>query len=215
MKKFIVLLLTILLFSGCSVDYNLEINDMYFRENIDIGKFDASKIDDFQYLTPYAIVNNSEQKFYLFDYSDQVLNLSYDFDSSNFGMSEAFNQCYEISNFSYDDNNYYIMTSGEFKCLSYLGYTADEVKINIKSDYKVVSSNADYFDDNIHTWVINRDNKNNKPIDIVFDKNVNINKGKFNIFSQFGTAIMASIVLLVVGFIILIIYLFGKRKNKI
>lgn len=215
MKKIIILLLTILLLSGCSVEYNLEINELGIKENIDIGKFDASKIDDFEYLTPYAILNDLEQKFYLFEYSNQVLNLSYDFDFLDFNMSESFNQCYDVSNFSYDDNYFYILTSGEFKCLSYLGYTSDEVKINIKSDYKVVSSNADYFEDNIYTWVVNKNNKNNKPIDIVFDRNSNVKKRRLNIFSRFGTAIMALGVLLVIFFIILIINLFSKRKNKI
>lgn len=212
MRKIIFLILTIFLLSGCSVEYNLEINYKSISENIEIGKFDATKIDDFEYLAPYAILNDESQKFYTFDYSNQILNLSYEYDMQNFEMSEAFNQCYDMSNFSYDNEYYYILTSDEFKCLSYMGYATDEVKINIKSKYLIVDSNADYVDDNVHTWVINENNSNNKPINIIINYNeINDTSNKFT----FNVALLVILALVIVGIIVFVIQLFGKRNNKI
>jgi hypothetical protein len=213
MKKIIILILTIFLLSGCSVEYNLEINNDNIRENIEIGKFDASEIEDFEYLTPYAILNDESQKFYVFDYSNKILNLSYDYNIQNYEMSEAFNQCYDMSNFSYDEKYYYILTSNEFKCLSYMGYTTDEVKINIKSRYKVVESNADYVDNGVYTWIINEGNKDNKPINITIDYNETIYKG--NKLSSFSVMLLVIVSLLIVGMIVGIIFLCGKKNNKI
>ena len=216
MKKIIIILiLSIFLLSGCSVQYNLEINKEGFKENISIGKFDADNVEGFQYLTPYAIVNGVNQEFYKLDYSNQILNLSYDYGVYNYDMSEALNQCYDMSNFSYDNNYYYILTSGEFKCLSYMGYTTDEVRINIKSDYNVVESNADLVENNVYTWIINKNNKGNKPIDIVFDINNSNNLKGNNKLSQFSTFFLVIGAFVIVGIIILFVYLHGKKKNKI
>ena len=213
MKKRIILLLIIFFLSGCSVEYNIEFNDNNLTESINIGKFDASKIEDFEYLTPYAIVNEANQEFYKINYSNNILNLSYRYNTSNFQMSEAFNECYELSSFSYDEENYYILTSEEFKCLSYMGYTSDEVKINFKSNHKIISSNADYIEDNIHTWVSNNTNSKNKPINITISSDSDNSKNnKIVIPSVFILFIIASIV---VGVTIFLINSRGKRKNKI
>lgn len=213
MKKNIILLLSIFLLSGCSVQYNLEISSDNISENIKIGKFIATEVKDFEYLTPYAILNDVNQKFYLLEYSNEVLSLSYDYTMDNFEMSEAFNQCYDMSNFSYDDRYYYILTSNEFKCLSYLGYEADEVKINVRSRFKVIESNADYVNDDVYTWVINEVNYKNKPINITFDFN-EINK-ETNKLSSFSIMLMVIAVLLIGVVVSVIIHLFGKKNNKI
>lgn len=212
MKRILILLSCIFLLSGCSVEYNLEIGKDSVKENIEIGKFDASKVKDFEYLTPYAIINDQYQEFYEFDYKDRVLNLSYEYNYQNIEMSEAFNQCYDMSNFSSDGEYYYILTSNEFKCLSYLDYNFDEIKINIKSDYKIVSSNADYVKKDVHTWFVNQSNSDNKPINIKIDLAEPVNKGHL---SSMSVCSMVVSVLSVIGVIVFIVYLFGKKKNKI
>jgi len=215
MKRIVILIFTILLLSGCSVNYNLEINNDVFSENIEIGKFDASEVYEFQYLTPYAIINELFQESYKIDYSNQILNLNYTYDIDSFGFSEVFNKCYDLSGFSYDEKYYYIKTSGNFKCLSYLNYATDEVKINIKSNYEVIESNADYVKNDVYTWVVNNDNSSNKPINIVFDtSNVN-NEYKSSIFSQLSTFFLVIGAVVIIGIIVFIIRLFGKKNNKI
>ena len=211
MKKILIILSCVFLLSGCSVEYNLEINRDVINENIMIGKFDASEVEDFEYLTPYAIINDQFQEFYKFDYDDKILNLSYEYEEQNIEMSEAFNQCYDMSNFN-DDNFYYILTSNEFKCLSYLDYSVDEVKINIKSDYKIVSSNADYVENNVHTWIVDRSNYENKPIEIKFDFNKKANR---DYLSSISVCLMVISVLAIGGIIVLFINLFGKKRNNI
>ena len=212
MKRILILLSCIFLLSGCSVEYNLEISRDFVKENIEIGKFDASNVKDFQYLTPYAIINDQYQEFYGFDYKNKVLNLTYEYDYQNIEMSEAINECYDMSNFSNDEQYYYILTSNEFKCLSYLDYDADEVKINIKSDYKIVSSNADYVKKSVHTWVINQNNSDNKPINIKFDLTETVYRDPL---SSISICLMVVSVLSVIGVIVFIVYLFGRKRNKI
>ena len=54
----------------------------------------------------------------------------------------------------------------------------NEIKVTIKTDLEVISSNADVVNNNLYTWLINRNNYNNKSIKIhknlqkEYDKNI-------------------------------------------
>lgn len=219
MKKFFLSMFCIFFLTGCSVEYNLEFNDSSFIENIQIGPFDSSSISDFEYLTPYAIINNDFQEPYEMNYIDNYLNLNYEYNVNNFKMAETLSSCYDLYNISYDDDYYYILTSGEFKCLNYEDYTIDELIIRFKSNYDIVSSNADYVEDDTYVWVVNNSNSNNRAIDIKLDRNnvkeIENKSNNESLTDKFLYWIVIGIILL----IILIIYLYvkwkGSRMNEI
>lgn len=219
MKKILILILFIFLLSGCSVEYNLEFKDNIFIEKLSVGQFDSNEVKEFGYFTPYATINHTTEELYKFDYSNNYLKLSYNHKGSNFEKSIAFNECYELSNISYDDKYYYILTSNEFKCMSYLGYKADEVKINFKSDHVVVEANADYVDGNTYTWVINNNNSSNKPIklkmvkEVVDDDKTDNNEDK----NKYESVFLIILGVVVIGVLVVGIHIYKRigMRNKI
>ena len=161
MKKIHLLFLALFLLSGCSVEYNLEFYDNTLNEQIIMSPLSPSAKADVQFLTPYAIDNYEYQEEYNVDITDTTLILNYQYSKNLYNMANSLKECYTLSNFSYDDEYYYLLTSGEFKCLTHAGHAADEVKINFKTNYTVISANADYVDDS---------NYQNKPIEIKLEK---------------------------------------------
>ena len=213
MKKRFLLLVTLVFLSGCSIQYEMEFNDSKINETIKIGKVPSSIEEEIaSYLTPYAISNEERQEFYNYKYSNEYINLNYKYNLNDFEVSNTFNRCYELSNLSYDDNYYYILTSKEFKCLKYMEYEAKEIKINFKSNHKIINSNADYINNNIHTWIINKNNMKNKPIEIKIEKeykednNTKIEEKN----NSFLVIILVTIIMIFVLFIIL-----KRKSNKV
>lgn len=212
-KKILLLITCILLLSGCTVEYNLEFNDQSIKENITIGPFDSNNVADFEYLTPYAIINNEDQELYEFDYSNKYLNLDYTYNIYNFKMSEALSNCYDVYNVSYDEEYYYILTSSKFKCLNYDFYSTNEVKIKFKTNHEVEEINADYVENDTYIWTINNNNKNSKAINIKLKKeeeepNTPIEKETFLDYLKYLVVLGV-----LIGIIILII-LHVKKKNE-
>lgn len=209
MKKSLILIFIVFFLTGCSVEYNLDFNDNKLNEKIKIGQFDSNKVTDFEYLTPFAISTEEAQELYKFDYFNKYLNLDYSYGINSFELAETFNRCYELSNLSYDNDYYYILTSKEFKCLNYYDYTANEVKINFSSNHKIISSNADYVNDGTHTWIINKSNINNKPIEIKLEKEFETKKNKQSFFEKYSYWIISGILLIVLS----LLYLYLKKKS--
>ena len=58
-----------------------------------------------------------------------------------------------------------ISTTDDFEGFKYENLS--KVVINIRNDYKVISSNADKVNDNIYTWIFTRNS--NKAINMVYD----------------------------------------------
>lgn len=88
-----------------------------------------------------------------------------------FGDSSAFTHCYNEVDVENTDKILSIETSDEFVCFDQFEYL-DEVEVNVSTswDYKVVSNNADKVKNNKYTWIITRDNAQNKPIKIELQK---------------------------------------------
>lgn len=210
MKKRFLLLVILIFISGCSIQYEIEFNDTTLNETIKIGKIPSSLEEELKsYLTPYSITTEERQEFYNYKYSNEYINLDYKYNLNDYEISNTFNRCYELSNLSYDDNYYYILTSNEFKCLNYMEYEAEEVKINFKSNHKIINSNADYINNNIHTWIINKNNMNNKPIEIKIEKDYKEdNNTQIKENNSFLVITLVAIIVVFVLFIIL------KIKSK-
>ena len=207
MNNKLFLIFIILFLTGCSVEYSLEFIDDNLEEKISIGPFDSNEVANFEYLTPFAIMNNEFQELYEMDYLDKFLTLKYSYGIERFKMSEALKKCYDLYNLSYDDDYYYILTSKEFKCMSFWDYKTDEIIIKFRSNHKVVSANADYVKDNTYFWIINNDNFNSREISIKLLKNsveddVNNNSN----FSYWY-------IILFVFFWLIGIYIFIKKKS--
>lgn len=176
MKK-VILIISLLFISGCTTSYNLEISNDSFKENITvyINKseiptkiYDDIELDD--QITPfiendYPAISSDSKSYYkkvVTDAGDyyKVL-MDYKYSEKEFGQSNSLKNCFENYEFGYD-KKYYIHVYGNFYCLY-----SDEIKINIKTNNKVLKNNADTVNGNVYTWNINKQNE--KDVDIEFE----------------------------------------------
>ena len=217
MKKIFCLLLMMFVITGCDVEYNLRIDGDSFDEEITAT---LPNTDTFKYVVdniskvkqPSYINDNTGNKDY---YKSKItndsdfykLNYTYSYDENSIKFSNAINQCYKY--FFIDTSAGYIdiSTSPKFTCFYRDGSpVADSITINIITSSKVVSNNADKVDGNKYSWVIDKTNSENKPLEIKIEKPKKVDKNN-------QTVIIVIILLAVMSAIGYIIYRFMRSKH--
>ena len=198
MKKVILLIVCIITLSGCSVEYNLTIDES-FTEDILIFTDDLSNLDinheDYynksyralfsdmlntnimayyndENFDPYGEGIQTNVKYYnkklINNNSMYGVNYNFDFDYNNFYRSNAIKACFNEINVSKYEDIYTLKTNN--KCMLFDTYPLlDNIKIIINTDFDIIYNNADFSSDGIYTWVIDRNNYSNKSINISFD----------------------------------------------
>lgn len=215
-KKLVFLGILLLSLTGCTTQYNLEFSNGSIKEEIittilpsDIPtkkSSDISEVDD--RVTPfiendqYPLVNNTKVKYkkkVKKSGNDTIVSLSYNYNHDEFRNSSTFRSCFRNYVFDEQYKGYTLNFSGDFYCLY-----GNEVVINIKTNNKVLSHNADKVSGNTYSWVINREN---------------LGKVKINMEISKKTKITSSIIYVIVGIIAVVLCVFGfivlkKIKNK-
>lgn len=214
MKNKIIILLSLLL-TGCTVNYNLEINKDTLNETITgtVTKEESSQDSNATGLsTIYSIINEEQkpiynkEELYQKDLKESGNNINYTFkynyNIEDFVNSTIINTCFENHEIEQLDNYYSIRLSGNFYCLY-----SKKINIAVTSNLKVASNNADKIKDNTYIWTID---KNTTNIELVVDKNTPYTKPiKRGISSTFR--IVCFIVLVVLSSLAYILY---KKKNS-
>jgi len=235
MKKSIILILLIILLSGCSKDnkelniiyYNLNIDKLYY-ENIEINlnknAYDIAEqkiMEDIaipiEYIMLYDNINpiysnlTTTYKRKIKTYSDRInVRLNYNYIENDFINSNFINNCFENHSIISTTNYIDIELSGKFYCLY------DKiVNINIFSNYKVESSNGN-LNDNVYNWEINSENENDVLIkykllrnySLIYDNYENTNSNNITI------NIIKLILLLVVLIVSIILYKKYSNNNS-
>ena len=237
MKK-IWLIFLVLFLTGCSVNYELDIdNSAILRENIKISAnndSDIEKIKEFNYYVPIDYTNDDysvyEKKFDKIEYYDvskasdnKSLVFKYDkYDSNKFNYNMFGRTCYkyvavmEQKDKKSKKRELLLSTSRQFLCFDNYE-NLDEVNVIIKSKYKLLETNADVQEKHKYIWNITKENANNKYIYLLLDLKTReltlwerIQEGEYvNMFT-------ISLVLFLVGLVIW--FLFKKKgdiKNKV
>lgn len=221
MKKAMILFLVIFFITGCDneMDYTLEVSPKNIKEtiNLNLDNIDYEKanyLNDIFYLSTNQYNNESGEKF-IKKIKTTDLNPIYDSDyiytktmeknkiklfyiyKDNYNLSKVFNSCF--NNIYYDNNeNYYVIKGYEgFKCLY-----KDEIKVIIKTKYKVIDSNADEINNDKYIWYFNDDNYLENELYIQISKNKKQKLG--------GNWKMY---ILVIGLVIYIIFKIITREN--
>ncbi len=175
-RRIILLLITIILLTGCKAKYDIYIDDNKINDTIEIYE-DSTKVNN-------ATKKQSEDFDDLiidwergYDYYKRELyttdkitgyRYTYDFSYDEYDAMSQLRKCYD--NFEFKNENIIsLKTSNEFLCGDYYPNT-DYIEINFSSKYEIVESNADSKSNNIHTWIINKRNYKNKPIILKIDK---------------------------------------------
>ena len=215
MKK-VLLFLLIILVTGCTTSYNLNITADNIKEeiNISIPKSVASaniirnqlNYNRQVYLEEdvYYNMNNNE------DTNNYYIEYNYTHDISKYKDSSFLNLCYDSKKISNSDNYISISTGKRFSCI-YMddGVYMDNVDINITTDLNVLNNNADEINGNTYTWKINKNNYQNKPI--IFEAEIQ----KPLIDKASNSPIVAIVAIVVsISLIVLIITVYLKRKHK-
>ena len=161
MKKIIVVLISLLLLTGCTIDYNLVIDKDFIKETITGTAYKEEyevREEDSGLNLFYTYINDdinpliSGDGLYTKDINeiDNGINYKYDFIyKNNYDKSKIINSCFENSNVKETDTYYSIELSGEFYCLY-----SDKININVISNYVVLENNAKEVNGNKYSWVI-------------------------------------------------------------
>lgn len=217
MKK-ILFLLIILLLSGCSVNYDLEISENGFSENIS-GEISKDEFDmpsqenadlliyDLLYLDQSVIINSDEIYNRTIEDSNNIVKFNYNYKFiNNFKDSQIINNCFEKHLIEETDNMYIIKLGGNFYC-----QYADQIHVKVTTDNYVIENNADKVEDDNYYWTLSEGSKNNNTITLVVSKDVkksNLNsEGNINYFQVIGITLFLILVLV-------IFVLYKKHKNS-
>lgn len=236
MKK-IVLVFVILLLCGCSAEYDLKINDKGdFNENtkILVSNYDLNKkyYDDlwpvFEYyclnevplsieekpndFVPYTNLNNINVYDKKINYSDSdiTLKLSGTFSKNRIYIDNSAVANY-FGNINVSENNGITSLGASIDSSVFDNYyMLDNITVNVSSNYSIMNSNADKVSRGIYTWIITRNNCDDKSIS--FSLNTK-NKSK-TVFKE-NNNIQISVILLF-GFLIcgLLFFIFKYIHNK-
>jgi len=196
MKKTLILLGFLIMMTGCTLDYNLVISEKTFEENILIledntqnwnkicetdGVFTYKERIDFLRDYPVALYKNAEMDPYdptieidgvdyyekekVNDYESYGLKMSSSGKIANMNDLRSLSYCYDIARVINNKDEYIISTSFKNNCFDKYPLL-DELNINITTDMKVTSNNADSVNGDTYTWKITRSNYSDKSISL-------------------------------------------------
>lgn len=186
MKKIILLLLLMLTF-GCSAEYNLNISEDNFKEELILTSeindiFDNSEYYN-EYLDEYPIYYDEEFLYYspsqkldgVTYYEKNIDNTEYgyranykaNFTLKDYNKSRILNNAFENYNIGYDKKEkcYYIIIQN-LKIFNY-NNTINSIVVNIDiNDFEIIESNANIANGSVLTWNFYKsdDNKNDRII---------------------------------------------------
>lgn len=157
MKKVFILLVMILVVTGCTAEYNLTFEDGVFSENIVIteekvdeglGYFGIMQLQDNPKL---AQLDDRYSYDYQFSTNEKynILTLNFKYDKIPLEKSLVYQDCFRYRDFIDGANYYYVKLEGDMSC-EYLS----NATITFKTDKKVFMDNADEKDEEkgIYKW---------------------------------------------------------------
>ena len=228
-KKFILLILVTFLFCGCSVKYDLYINeDLTVNEKVTASEnSNALKLKTNE--DPKLAANSLFEKYKLdgIKYNFSTVEKSgsiTSYTSTSFKSLEEYEDNFKSDivkgvNLTRKDDNVTIEYKQDVPLTDYSSRSLiyDSIKVNINIPFKVTEHNADEVKGNTYTWYINKNGKL-KNIKITFnEKETNDSKtfdlGFFEININYSVllAVGISVIILV---IILYVYSRNKKNNK-
>ena len=209
-KMFLILLVSLFTLTGCSTVINVDIENGEIKENIEVFMSSLYQADN--------VYDYIEQELFDVEYDSEILGYFKINNNVNSNPLKAYkiykideyqsdlllNRCFDKTNINLNNNILVVKAEG-FNCYSKYN-NMDKITINLKSNYNVISSNADSNLNGVYTWNIDRRNTSNN-IEILLD--LNEEKEDFIKNNNIYFVFVPFIVLLILGLIILF-----KKKIK-
>ena len=229
-KKVILLILVILLFSGCSVQYDLYINeDLTVNEKVTATE-DTNSLRKNTGVDPKNAANSIFKSYkidgtqYSFSTIEKNSNVT-STASTSFKTLDEYEDYFKSDivkevNITKKDNFVTLEYKQDVPLSTYSSKSLvyDSIQVNINVPFKVTEENADIVKGNTYTWNIRKD-EDLKNMKLTFDTNETVDSKIFN-FGFFKINVKYS-VLAVVGFIaiilgiVLVVYIRNKKNNQI
>lgn len=218
MKKILLLIITILLLSGCTVEYNVNFTKDLASENIILN----GVTDEIFPVEAYINEQGSSEEpieiegveYYDITKNANSINLNYNFPIDRYTESTGVNTCYKnVSINKMNDGTYNLMTNNYNSCINYYPELEQiTINLNFTNDFNITRNNADKVNGNTYTWIIDRNNYANKGMEISYilkedgEEQEPTNKidSKYNVLIILGSFLVLSII---IGIVI-------KVKNK-
>lgn len=223
-KKFFLSIFILLLATGCDGTYNLEIYDNRYKEDITVAENNPSNwyttnkngVSFNQLLTEEYNRDNFYYKKKLTSTTTTMgLNYKSDFDLDTYSSIAIPYRCYQYFTVLDEGDDIVISTSTKNICYDLYEWL-DNITINVKTNHKVLDSNADSVKNGVYTWHLTRDNASNKSIQIKFStKKFIVNYNNENLKSNLSLPLIIGIVLILAGVVLLILRMVQKNANKI
>lgn len=223
MKKIILILPLLFILSGCTAEYNVEIYNDRYIENIKVEELNPSNFDD--YKEGYTIRNLLKEEYnrdnyyykkkFIEDSNRLLLKYNSDFSLDTYSTSSVARECYEYFNVLEKGTTTIISTSIKNTCLDDYVWL-DKLVINVKTNHVVKKNNADSVENGVYTWTFDRSNYKEKGIYFEFSDE----KYVFNYDNEYTKKVVyiiviVGIILLVIGIIVFILSKKRKNSNKI
>ena len=226
MKKLIMMFVIVLLLTGCSVKYEIEIVDRKIKETTSVvsssslsnkyvegntdGSEDNSELITYkQYLDivykedSYALNDSDELKYKktLINNNENIgIKYNYLYNLKNYQKSSNANMCYKYVKFYESGELYILSTDKVFNC--FLNGDLDNVSIHLKTNHKVKENNADRVDGYNYYWNVDKSNYENKSIYIELYKDKYVFNYE-NKWGKIGIAILSIAILIISVFCLL------------
>lgn len=223
LKKIILSVLLLLFASGCDAIYNVEIYNDTCKEDVTIIEDDSNNwYDKNQYGATFKDMLDEEYNHDNYYYSKKMisseseLGLNYKGELSliDYDTSSIVYRCYDYFTMAEKDESIVISTSNHNRCFDNYKWL-DNLTINVKTNHKVISNNADNINGNTYTWELSKYD-NDRPIQIELSKDEYVFNYDNEILKKFGTvAIVVGSITLLLILVALYFYIKNKRANKI
>lgn len=169
--KSFVLLFLLLLLTGCTVNYNLDV-DTNFTENIIINSNIPTKeiplyIDDYN-ITYEATEKLDNYKYYSLIKNGNITNYSATFKSSEFSKVTSCGLLFDKCEFINVGGGKSVISTTTGTGVFYDYPEIDVININLNINGDVITSNADSVNNNVYTWRITPENASEKKIYVEF-----------------------------------------------
>ncbi len=228
--KIFIIFIFLLILSGCSVEYNLTINeDNTVNEKV-VAEEKTKRMEALTRLKGNQAVT---YLYNIFKREDEDIKISSREDEDNTyatAITSHDNINDYVSKFSSDvfeniniekDNDVINFTASQSNLLggnSSYGLIYDDITVNITIPFEVIDNNADSIKGNIYTWKINK-SKEYKTIKLSYKEgnkkdmiNVKVNNNTYNI--SYGIIVVGAIIL-IIAFIVLFVYIKNKKNNVV
>ncbi len=216
MKKIIPLIILTLLLTGCSATYDITFTDDKIKDEIRVFT-DSNTVNNANQTTIDSFSNKILEwerghDHYTRDvYTDNGITgylYKYDFNYDEYDAMSQIRKCYDDFELTYNNQEIILKTSQKFLCKDYYKDVTD-LTIAIKSDKKIISSNADIQKENIHTWKINNSNYQNKQIEIRINR-----QEEYKVKDKEQKIDLFHILIFILFILLIIIYIINKKDIK-